>query len=521
MTAATSPPAGPPDTPTPAASSQHLDGSLLRGLAWTGIAKWTTQLLRWVATFAIARLLTPADYGLVGMAMVYVGFVQLFNEFGLNAAIIQNRSLSKSDIAQLSGFAMLLAAGLFVLSVGLAGPIAAFFGEPAVRWIVVVLSAKFLIDAAAMPSRAMMSRELRFKRLAWVEGVEAIALVVVTLTAAIAWRSYWALVAGLIVSSVLAAIVAIASSPFRPAVPRNLSAIRGSVMFGRDVVISTLAWYAYSNADFLVVGRVLSNAALGVYTIAWNIASIPVEKTSVMLNRVAPPIFAAIQHDTAALRRYFLGLTEGLAFITFPVSIGLALVAEEFVLTALGQKWVDAILPMQLLAFYAGFRSIMSLPPLVFVARGHTRQARDFALVAAIVLPIAFFIGSRWGTAGVAAAWIVAFPLCVIPLDFRYSFRILELSAWQFVRILGPALGGTAVMATAVLLLRTWLPDALPVAVRLVALAGVGAAVYGGYMLLVHGARLRTYRDNLKLARAGARPMPAAEQPPPQQVTRV
>ncbi|HEX6047714.1 MAG TPA: lipopolysaccharide biosynthesis protein [Gemmatimonadaceae bacterium] len=506
MTAATSS----PGSPASAAGARHLDGSLLRGLAWTGIAKGTTQLLRWVATFAIARLLTPADYGLVGMAMVYVGFVQLFNEFGLNAAIIQNRSLSKSDIAQLSGFALLLAAALFALSAGLAGPVAWFFGEPAVRWIVVVLSAKFLIDAAAMPSRALMARDLRFKRLAVVEGVEAVALVVVTLGAAIAWRSYWALVAGLIVSSVLAAVVAIASSPFKPAVPRHLSAIRGSVMFGRDVVISTLAWYAYSNADFLVVGRVLSNAALGAYTIAWNIASIPVEKTTVMLNRVAPPIFAAIQRDTAALRRYFLGLTEGLAFITFPVSVGLALVAEEFILTALGQKWVDAIVPMQLLALYAGFRSVMSLPPLVFVARGHTREARNFALIAAVVLPVAFFIGSRWGTAGVAAAWIVASPLCTIPLNLRYSFRILELSASRFVRALWPASSGTAIMAAVVLLLRSWLPDSIPVALRLVALAGVGAAVYGGYMLAAHGARLRAYRDNVKLARAGA----AATSPP-------
>ena len=497
MTAA----ATPPPKPTAPVAPRHLDGSLVRGLAWTGIAKWTTQLLRWVATFAIARVLTPSDYGLVGAAMVYVGFVQLFNEFGLSSAIVQNRSLARDDVRQLGGFAFGLGVILFIASLGLAGPVAAFFGEPAIRGVVLILSTRFIIDALAMPSRAIMARDLRFKRLAWVEGVEAVALIVVTLGAALAWRSYWALVVGLVVSSFIGAVVAIASSPSMPALPRNMARVGGSIRFGRDVAVSTLAWYTYSNADFLVVGRVLSKAALGAYTLAWNIASIPVEKTSVMLNRVVPPIFAAVQRDTPALRRYFLVLTEGLAFITFPVSIGLSLVAEEFVLTALGDRWVDAIVPMQLLAFYAGFRSIMTLPPLVLVARGHTRESRNFSLVAAVVLPLAFLIGSRWGTAGVAAAWIVGLPLYMIPLHFRYACRLLELRWRDYARVLWPALSGCAVMTGAVLLVRAALPEGVPVWARLFTLAGIGVVVYAGFMLLVHGPRLRTYRESINLAR--------------------
>jgi teichuronic acid exporter len=492
-----------PPAPGTVAATGQLDRSLLRGLAWTGIAKWTTQMLRWVATFAIARLLTPADYGLVGMAMVYVGFVQLFNEFGLSSAIVQNQSLTRSDIARLSGFALGLGVLLFGVSVAVAGPIANFYDEPAVRWIVIVLSTKFVIDAIAMAPKAMLARALRFKRLAFIEGVEAVVMMAVTLSAAIVWRTHWALVAGLVASAFVAAAVAVVSSPVAPVISRDLGPLRGSVRFGRDVVVSTLAWYTYSNADFMIVGRVLSKAALGAYTLAWNIASVPVEKVSVMVTRVAPPIFAAVQHDTAALRRYFLALTEGLAFITFPLSIGLALVSEEFVLTALGDRWVDAILPMRLLAFYAGFRSIVSLPPLVVVARGHTRQARNFSLAAAIIMPVAFLIGSRWGTAGVATAWILAFPLCVIPLDYRYTFRLLEMGPWAFIRVLLPSLGGTAVMSAAVLLLRAALPESLPVAIRLVALVSVGALAYAGYMIAVHKARLRSYWETVNAARRG------------------
>ena len=501
MTASTPPAA--PAAPT----SGHLDRSLLRGLAWTGIAKWTTQLLRWVATFAIARLLSPEDYGVVGMAMVYVGFVQLFNEFGLSSAIVQNQSLTRHDIARLSGFALALGVPLFGISVALASPIAAFYDEPVVRWIVIALSTRFILDAIAMAPKAIVARELRFKRLAWIEGVEAVTMLAVTLTAAVVWRSYWALVAGLVVSSAVAAAVAVLSAPIMPVFTRDLGPLRGSVRFGRDVVLSTLAWYAYTNADFMIVGRILSKAALGAYTMAWSIASVPVEKIAAMVNRVAPPIFAAVQHDTPALRRYFLALTEGLAFITFPLAAGLGLVTEEFVLTALGAKWADAIVPMRLLAFYAGFRSLVSLPQLVLVARGHAREARNFSLITALVMPVAFLIGIRWGTTGVAAAWIIAFTLCVFPMDYRYTFRLLDMSLGAFLRVLLPAIVGTAVMAAAVLLARAAMPDTLPAALRLFSLAVVGGLAYGGYMVGVHKERLRSYWKTVNAARRGEAPV--------------
>src|SRR5688500_12589835 len=186
-----------PPTPSAVVRNPNLDRSVLRGLAWTGIAKWTTQVLRWMATFAIARILAPSDYGLVGMGMVYVGFVQLFSEFGLASAIVQNHALTKHDISRLSGLALGLGGLLFFVSVALASPIAAFYDEPAVRGIVIALSAKFIIDAVAMAPKAMLGRELRFKRLAWVEAADAITMMVVTLAGAHILRSYFALVAGL------------------------------------------------------------------------------------------------------------------------------------------------------------------------------------------------------------------------------------------------------------------------------------------------------------------------------------
>src|SRR2546426_4231942 len=127
-----------------AGEQRALDRSLVHGLAWTGAAKWGVQALSWAGTVVVARLLSPSDYGLVGMATVYLGFVLLVNEQGLTAAIIQRRDLDEERIAKLGGLAVLVGFALLGLSVALAAPVAIFFGEQATRWIIIVLSLSFL-----------------------------------------------------------------------------------------------------------------------------------------------------------------------------------------------------------------------------------------------------------------------------------------------------------------------------------------------------------------------------------------
>ena len=116
--------------------------------------------------------------------------------------------------------------------------------------------------------------------------------------------------------------------------------------FSGDVLGSRVAWYAYSNSDFLVAGRMLGQAPLGAYTLAWTIASTPVEKITNMITRVTPAFFSAVQDDKPHLRRYLLGITDGLSLLTFPASLGMALVADQFVLVVLGAKWAPAIIPL-------------------------------------------------------------------------------------------------------------------------------------------------------------------------------
>jgi teichuronic acid exporter len=494
-----------PDEAAAAEASRNLDRSLVHGIAWTGAMRFASQGLRWGATLLLARLLSPADYGLVGYATVYLGLVTLVNELGLSAAIVQQRDLTKVQIAKLGGISILLGIGFFGLTLAMAPLVALFFREPRVEPIVIILSSTFVLRGFQVLPRALMTRELAFRRLAWIDGAEAAVLAGSTLLLALLGHGYWALVFGSIIGTATGTLLAWWWRSHPIAWPSDFASIRHAVSYGAHVAAARVTWYVYSNADFAVVGRMLGTVALGAYTFGWTIANIPVEKVTAVLSRVTTGVFASAQHDAVAIRRYLLSLTEGLSVITFPIAAGLALVAHDFVLVVLGDKWEPAIVPMAILVAYSGFRSISVLFAQVLVATGRARRNMHFSIVAAVVLPILFVIGSRWGTAGVALGWIVGFPLVFVPLAMRYTLKAIGMTWRQYGGAMWPAVSAVLVMCVAVLGVRLALPDGnetATMALRLVVMAAVGAAAYTATLFGAHGHRVRAFRAFLRTVRA-------------------
>src|SRR4029077_77599 len=198
---ATPPPVAPPAEGGggPETRARDLDRSLIKGIAWTGAMRWGTQALSWASTLVVAHLLAPTDYGLVAMALVYLGLAQLVNEFGLGTVIVMRRDLVEHQIARLGGLSVLLGAGFVGLSALLAGPVAQFFGEPTVRWLIMASSLTFITGAFQVVPRALLAKDLDFRRLAWADGTEALLSTIGTLALAVSGLKYWALVLGPIV----------------------------------------------------------------------------------------------------------------------------------------------------------------------------------------------------------------------------------------------------------------------------------------------------------------------------------
>jgi PST family polysaccharide transporter len=481
-----------PEMSTAASLRTQLDRSLVRGIAWTGSVKWIAQALSWISVLVLARLLSPDDYGLVGMANVYIGLVAMINEFGIGAAVVAQRTLDGDHLPQIHGLAVVVGGLCSAVSCVAAIPVAAFYGVPQLRWVVIVMSTTFVIYSLKTVPQAVMSRELKFKLLAKIDGLQVTIQALSTVAFAMLGMRYWSLVLGTLVGSITGTTLVLMVKPSRLAFPR-IKSIRQLFTFSQQVVVGRIAWYAQTNADFLTAGRLLGKTALGYYTFAWTLASLPIDKVTAFIHQVTFPLFSRVQSDQAALRRYLLKLTELLSLIAFPLACGMAAVAHEFVLVVLGQKWIAVVVPLQILALSAMMRAISPLLTQILLVVGESRFVMNLSVVNAIVLSGAFFcFGARWGTVGIASAWLLIHPFLIL-LVYRQTFRKIGMSTSEYLHSLWPALGATSFLIVILVLLRRLLPLDLTPGLLLGIEILIGAAAYSGPLLLFRRQRLTSF----------------------------
>ena len=464
-----------------------LDRSMVRAVAWNAAAKWVTQALSWASTIIVARLLTPSDYGLVGMAGVYLSLAALIGQAGIGDAILALRDLTRRQIAELNTVALLIGAALVGVSYGVAGPLATFFSSPQLRLVVIVAGSTYIINSLQVVPSALLQKELRFKLLSILESVRTLIQVLVTIGLALLGFGYWSLVYGTVVGSVATTLLMLFARPHPFAWP-TFRALGRELRFSGHLMISGAAWYLYTEADFLVAGRVLGAAPLGDYTVAWNISSAPIEKIGNLITRVTPAFFAAVKHDLPELRRYVLRLTEILSYVTVPASIGIALLADLIVPVVLGPKWMGVIGPLRLLGIFVAYRSLNTIITKVLTVVGDTSFVMWTTFAAAVIMPVSFFVGSRWGTNGIAAAWVVMYPVITIPVYWR-MFRRIGMTAGEYFSSVLPAVHASLLMAAVVLFSR-WTSSALSSPLRLVLLVIVGVLTYGAALLLFYRQRV-------------------------------
>jgi O-antigen/teichoic acid export membrane protein len=475
---------------------------MARALAWNTAAKTLSQVFSWASTIVVARLLTPYDYGLVGMAGVYLALATVISQSGIGNTVVYARELTARQIAELNSLAIALGIVLTALTCALASPLAHFFAIPALRDVVLVAGVTYLIDAFQVVPRALLQKELRFELLSAIETVRFFFQALCCMALALLHFRYWSLVLGHILGTLLSAILTLYWKRNAFARPR-LENIRREIRYARHVLVSAIAAYVYANADFAIAGRTLGAVPLGNYTVAWNIASLPVDKISSLFTGIAPAFFSAIQDDAAELRRYLLRLTEALSLITVPASIGLALVARPLILVILGPKWEDAAGPLRLLGVFIAVRSLATLVSTLLTSIGHAKYVMWFTATLAIAMPLAFLVGSHWGINGIASAWLIAYPLMLIPL-YRRAMRGLQMPARDYFAAVFPAVSATTIMTVAVLAVRrlflvAWFS---PVA-SLISSVLVGAAAYVAVLVIFHRHRVTKFAHLLKALRKG------------------
>jgi O-antigen/teichoic acid export membrane protein len=466
-----------------------LDRTIVHGMTWTAGIKLATIVVSWTCTILLARILSPQDYGIFTMATVYVGLTSMVTDFGLGAAIIALPELSDKLAAQLHTAAAIVGSAAFAISCIAAVPVSRFFKTPNLAPVIIVVSSVLIFDSLRMVPTARLGRQMRLKDLALLDGTRALIALALAVPLALLGARYWTLVVGNVVAAFVITAVVLVRLPQRFARP-IFHEVKSTLNFSSHFLTNQLAWYGYSNADFVVAGRILGKLALGQYNLAWTIVCAPGDKILSIFGRVMPMVLANVQRDLQALRRYFLLFTEVLAILIIPVSVGLFLVADDFVVLVFGAKWAAAVVPLQLLSFYMAIHVVAAPTDHLLQSTGDARFPARCRFVMLAILPVAFYLsGNHWGTAGIAAMWLVVYPVLLIPI-FAKTFRKLGISVRDYAATIGPTLISAALMVLVVLAIRASAPAAWPLSSRFALQVLSGVAAFSVAALFIQRRRL-------------------------------
>jgi len=358
----------------------------------------------------VIRLLSPADYGLLAMASVFVVFLSMFSDLGLGQALVQGAKVTDTHLRRIFAAVLVVHSFLAVLLALFAPLIGAFFGEPAVTRIVQTLSLQFVIAAFGVIPDAQLQREMEFRKRSLIDLAAAVAGALSTLALALAGNGVWALVAGTLVAQSMRVLGLNWAAPSLCRPEFSLQGVRAYFRFGGHLTLSQLLWFVMTQADVFIAGRWLGKEAVGVYSTAMHLASLPSQRISGLINQIAFPAFSRMQDDPRRVGANTLLGVRLLALIGFPVFWGMSSIAPEIVRVVLGHRWLDALIPLQLVATVMPIRPLSNFVPTAVQALGRSDVLLGNAVIVSGVMLTAFLVGVQWGLLGLVMAWMVGRP---------------------------------------------------------------------------------------------------------------
>jgi lipopolysaccharide exporter len=457
-----------------------IDKKIAKGAAWMLAFKMADKVIGLVSTLVLARMLVPADFGLVAMAMLLINALNLLVSFGFDVSLISNRNAGRDEFDTAWTFTVLFSAGCAVVMGLLAIPTAHFYSEPRLVVVILVLAVTFVIQGCANIGPVIFRREMRFDQEFKYLLSRRMSSVLVTIPLALYLQNYWALVIGQFSGALLATVMSYIVSDYRPRF--SLKAKAALFHSSKWLVLNNLMAFVNNNAAQFCIGRISGSQTLGVYAIGAEISSLPTTELIAPINRAAFPGYAAAAADITVLRSSFLKVISSIALFAIPAGLGILAVADLLVPAVLGWKWLDAIPVIQILAIYGVIQALQTNIGYIYLALGNLRLITIIAGAQAVVLLILLIPSVHyWGVRGAAWASLATIVL-MIPVNQSLIARCLDLSPLEFGKRLVRPLLAASVMAGALLLLKqtfTLHRVTFEYVLALLFCIAVGAVVYG------------------------------------------
>lgn len=460
-----------------------LKRQVTRGAAWMVLFRLFDRVIGFISTLILARLLVPADFGLISMAVSILAALELLSAFSFDLALIQNPNATRQHYDTAWTFA--IAFGVFnaLCMVALAIPAAHFFAEPRVEQLMYVFGLASLIQGFENVGIVAFQRDLELHK-EFVFGLtKRLAGFVVTISVAYATGSYWALAAGTLVIKTTGVALSYYLHPYRPRL--SLGAAAELLHFSKWLLLNNFLIFVNNRGTDFVIGRMQGAGALGLYSVSYEISNLPTTELVWPIQRAVFPGYTKIAGDLPELRSFFLQVIGLLCLLTVPAGASLGLASDPIVRVLLGAKWLPASALIQVLTIFGIVRALHGPTGALFLALGRPKiiastqcvQVGTAVLLMLVLIPMFGTIGAAWSIL-IGATLAMTANYVLLMHHLRLSLKSLLGAVWRSI------FGGVVMWALAhQFSSHGWLPT--PVIGQLIVLLGIGVGSYAATVLVL------------------------------------
>ncbi len=423
----------------------------MKGALWLAVFKIVGQSYQWAITILVARILLPSDYGLMAMSFIVIGLAIYIADFGLGAAIVQKKDISEKDLSSIFWFALMVSMLLALIAFFMAYPMADFFNEPKVIPIIQALSLSFPLLSITIIPMNLLLKELQFK----VTGLNRLKAVVIAsscvLVIAMMGGGVWALVAGFYLINIFLAFFTFISKPWRPHMHFSLHEIKDHLSFGMNVFFGRTFHYIFISSDRFFGGRAWNSQVLGYYDFALDLAKLPTEKITTLINQVSYPVLSKLQHDNDEFIKFYLNVLKATAILVLPLFVGGFLLGGELVKVILNEKWYPIIFVFEWLCLSQIITSLTAINSWVHYSQNRPNWALYFDISLAVLMGISFYFAVQYGIEGAIVPWFTTY-LLLCSIMTIVTLRKIGIKIRTYIKVLSNPILAVIIMSAGVLL---------------------------------------------------------------------
>ncbi len=404
----------------------NLRLKIIKGLAWSGISQVGKQGSQYIIVVILARLLSPNDFGLIGMGLVFTGIASIVNEMGVSGALIQNQNVDEKHYS--SCFWINIFCGLILMVVFFISSsyISMFYNKPELKLIIKLLSLSLFITSFGIVQKTRLNKQMEFKKLAFIELIAVSLSGLVGICLAYKHYGVFSLAFQMITFGLIDTILLWILSNWRPKPIFSISAIKECLNFSFNLAGFNLVNYFSRNIDYLLIGKFLGSQELGYYTLAYKLMLFPLRNISWAISKVMFPAFSIIQDNAEKIREIYMKMNRAIALITFPLMLVFFAMATDIVTFFFDTKWEPIVDLMRILCFCGIFQSIGTNVGTIFLSQGRADVHFKLGILGTILTTISVFIGLKWGVTGVAFFYTVQ-AIFVVNLNLVLANRLIKL----------------------------------------------------------------------------------------------